>query len=59
MLGNFGNVNEEQLDERGAISDGNLDMRLMDVFETADAHLDQSGVTTSLPRFRDKPTLAK
>ena len=29
-LGDFGSVNGEQLDERGAISDGNLDMRLVE-----------------------------
>ena len=28
-LGDFGNVNGEQLDERGVISDGNLNMRLV------------------------------
>ena len=29
VLGDFGNVNGEQLDERGVISDGNLNMRLV------------------------------
>ena len=28
-LGDFGNVNGEQLDERGVISDGNLNVRLV------------------------------
>ena len=30
VLGDFGNVNGEQLDESGAISDGNLNMRLVE-----------------------------
>ena len=30
VLGDFGNVNGEQFNERGAISDGNLNMRLVE-----------------------------